>query len=50
MSILSKKQIRELIQEEDLKTVKDAQETLKEMFKDIIQELLEVELDQELGF
>ena len=50
MSILSKKQIRELIQEEDLKTVKDAQETLKEMFKDVIQELLEVELDQELGF
>lgn len=50
MGILSKKQIRELIQEKDLKTAKDAQETLKEMFKDVIQELLEAELDQELGF
>jgi len=50
MGLLSKKQIRELIQEKDLKTAKDVQESLKDMFKDVLQEMLEAELDQELGF
>lgn len=50
MSLLSKKAIRELIQENNITSVKDIQDTLKNMFKDVLQEMLEAELEQDLGY
>lgn len=50
MGVLSKEQIRELIKEKQLVTAQDVQEMLKEMFADTLQEMLEAELDTELGY
>lgn len=50
MSLLSKEQIRGLIQENNITSVQDLQTTLKNMFKDVLQEMLEAELDQDLGY
>ena len=50
MGVLSKEQIRELIKEKQLVTAQDVQEMLKEMFVDTLQEMLEAELDTELGY
>lgn len=50
MGLLSKEQIRELIKEKQLVTAQDVQDMLKEMFADTLQEMLEAELDTELGY
>lgn len=50
MGILSKEQLRELIKEKRLVTADDVQNMLKEMFADTLQEMLEAELDTELGY
>lgn len=50
MSLLSKEQIRGLIQENNITSVQDLQTTLKNMFKDVLQEMLEAELEQDLGY
>lgn len=50
MSILSKEQIRDLISTSNITTVDDITKTLKEMFKDVLQEMLEAELDDHLGY
>lgn len=50
MSILSKEQVRELIKENGITTVQGIQETFKSMFKDVIQEMLEGELEDNLGY
>lgn len=50
MGLLSKEQIRELIKEKNLVTAADVQDMLKEMFADTLQEMLEGELDTELGY
>ena len=50
MGLLSKEQIRELIKEKHLVTADDVQSMLKEMFADTLQEMLEAELDTELGY
>lgn len=50
MGILTKEQIRELINERQITTTQDINEMLKEMFADVIQEALEAELDVELGY
>jgi len=50
MSILTKEQIRELIKERGLVTANDVQEMLKDMFAETLQEMLEAELDDELGY
>lgn len=50
MGLLSREQIRELIKEKDIKSVTDIQNVLKEMFSETIQEMLEAELDTELGY
>lgn len=50
MSILTKEQIRGLIKENGITSTHDIQETLKNMFKDVIQEMLEAELDESLGY
>ena len=48
MGLLTKEQLRELIKEKDIKTVSDIQNML--MFSETIQEMLEAELDTELGY
>lgn len=50
MGLLSKEQLRELIKEKHLATAEDVQNMLKEMFADTLQEMLEGELDTELGY
>ena len=50
VGLLTKEQIRELIKEKNLVTADDVQNMLKEMFSDTLQEMLEAELDTELGY
>lgn len=50
MTIFGKDQIRQLIKENNLKNAKDIQNMLKEMFGETLQEMLEAELDEELGY
>lgn len=50
MGILSKEQIREIIKDKHLVTADDVQSMLKEMFAETLQEMLEAELDTELGY
>jgi len=50
MGLLSKEQLRELIKEKNLVTAADVQDMLKEMFAETLQEMLEAELDTELGY
>lgn len=46
----TKEQLRSFIKENNLKTADDAQQALKELFKDTIQEMLEAELETDLGY
>lgn len=48
--ILSKEQIRQLLQDYDIQDAKQLQDVMKDLFKDVLQEALESELDQELGY
>ena len=50
MGLMDKKQLREFIKENNIKTAADIQNALKEMFKDTLQEMLEAELDDSLGY
>lgn len=50
MGIFTKEQLRELIREKNLVTADDVQSMLKEMFSETLQEMLEAELDTELGY
>ena len=50
MSMLSKEQIKDLISSNNITTVDDISKTLKDMFKDVLQEMLEAELDDHLGY
>lgn len=50
MGIFTKEQLRELIREKNLVTADDVQNMLKEMFSETLQEMLEAELDTELGY
>lgn len=50
MSTLSKEQVKQLVQGNNLQSVKDINSYLKDIFKDIIQELLEAELETKLGY
>ena len=45
-----KKLIQEFIKSNDLKTAGDIQEAIKELFKDTIQEMLNAELTEHLGY
>ena len=48
--MLNKSEIlKKLIQEYDVKTTRDVQELLKDLFAETIQEMLEAELDENLG-
>ena len=50
MSLSRKNFIKQLIKKNDIKSAKDIQEVLKELFAEAIQEMLEAELDDELGY
>jgi putative transposase len=50
LGILSSEQIRGLIKEHDLKDASDIETMLKTMFADTIKEMLESEMDHELGY
>src|SRR4030042_4711364 len=50
MPIIPKDQLKALIKEYKLKDPKDIQEMLKKLFGDTLQEMLEAELDHELGY
>jgi len=50
MGLMDKKQLREFIKENNIKTATDIQNALKDMFKDALQEILEAELDDDLGY
>lgn len=47
---LAKEQLRQIIRESNITEVADVYALLKESFKDIIQELLEAEMDETLGY
>lgn len=46
----SKDQVKAFIKDNELKTMADVQSALKELFADTLQEMLEAELDHELGY
>jgi transposase-like protein len=48
--LLDKQKVRELMKEGKLKDVSDIQNLLKAQFKDLIEEMLEGEIDHELGY
>jgi hypothetical protein len=50
MELLSKEQIRQLIQDGKLKDIHDVQSMLKDLFASTVQEMLEAELDTHLGY
>lgn len=50
MKLLPKDQLRQFIKENSLKTVEDVQKTLKDLFAETLQEMLEAELETELGY
>ena len=44
MGLLPREQLRQLIKENDIKDVNGIYDTLKDMFKDVLQEMLEAEI------
>jgi len=50
MSIIPKDQLRKLLKEHKVKDAKDIQEVLKKLFGDALAEMLEAELDNDLGY
>ena len=47
---VAKEQIRQIISENNLKSVTDVYALLRDSFKDILQELMEAEMDATLGY
>jgi len=50
MTLSRKELIKEFIRENNLKTVKDVQDALKDMFAETLQGMLEAEMDNHLGY
>lgn len=50
MTLIDKKRVRELMKEGKLKDANDIQEMLKEVFTEALEEMLEAELDHQLGY
>lgn len=48
--ILSKDEVKQIIERSNIESATDISDVLKSMFKDIIQEILEVELEEALGY
>ncbi len=49
-SLVTKEQTKELIANNDIQTPQDIMNTLKGMFKEVLQEMLEAEMDTTLGY
>jgi transposase-like protein len=50
MAVLPKELIRDFVKEGNFKSIKDIEKALKDIFKDTIQEALEAEIEEELGY
>ncbi|RUS45863.1 transposase, partial [Cohnella sp. AR92] len=50
MGLWSKEQLRSFIKENNLVTAQDAQNALKDLFAETLQEMLEAEMDTHLGY
>ncbi len=50
MGNFDREAMKRLVRERKLKTTKDAENLVKELFGDIIKEMLEAELEEELGY
>ncbi|MGI6704501.1 MAG: IS256 family transposase [Clostridia bacterium] len=50
MGMLPREQLRQLIKENDIRDVNGIYDTLKDMFQDVLQEMLEAEMDVTLGY
>ena len=50
MSGLPKELVRDFVREGNFKSIKDIENALKDIFKDTIQEALEAEIEEELGY
>jgi transposase-like protein len=50
MARLPKELVRNFVKEGNFKSIKDIEEALKDIFKDTIQEALEAEIEEELGY
>lgn len=50
MGLLTKKQLRELIKERNMKTTDDISAMLKDLFSETLQEMMEAEMDTTLGY
>jgi putative transposase len=48
--LLQREQLRQFIKENEITSVEDIQRTLKELFADTLQEMLEAEMDDQLGY
>ena len=47
---IAKEQLRQIIKENDIKSVGDIYTLLKDSFKDMMQEMLEAEMDVSMGY
>ena len=50
MALMDKAQLKEFIKTNNIKSAEDIQAALKDLFKDTLQEMLEAELDSDLGY
>ncbi|WP_397376161.1 hypothetical protein [Paenibacillus sp. sptzw28] len=50
MGLWTKQQLRQFIKENKLVSAQDAQNALKELFAETLQEMLEAEMDEHLGY
>lgn len=50
MSTLTKEQVKELVKGNNFRSVTDVSSYLKDIFKEMIQELLEAEIEEKLGY
>ena len=50
MALMDKAQLKEFIKTNNIKSAEDIQSALKDLFKDTLQEMLEAELDSDLGY
>lgn len=49
-SLMTKEQLRQFIKNNNLKTAEDAQNALKSLFVETLQEMLEAEIEDHLGY
>ena len=50
MGMIPKETIRDLIREQNFGSTTEIMEAIKDMFRDVLQEVMEAELDNELGY